>query len=92
MVGSVGKRSDLGLGGEAGWEWDEAVLLRQRVTGQGSAPGFLLSLSVGWDLGTRIRGLLITLLPASFSLPNLTLWLPWRPPSPASLSRCLFSN
>lgn len=62
------------------------------LQGQGSAPEFLLFLSVGGDLGTRIKGLLTTLLPASFSLPNLTPWLPWRPPSPASLSRCLFSS
>lgn len=92
VVGRVGKRLDLGSCGEAGWEKDEAILLRQRVMGAGlcsKIPSFFLS---GWGFGNQDWGLLTTLLPASFSLSHLTPWPPGRPPSPASLSRCLFSS
>lgn len=65
-------------------------MLRQRVGGR-AVSGFLLSLS-GWGFGNQDGGLLTTLLPASFSLPHLTPWPPGRPPSPASLFRCLFSS
>lgn len=92
VVGRVGKRLDLGSGGEAGWERDEAILLRQRVMGAGlcsKIPSFFLNV---WGFGNQDWGLLTTLLPASFSLSHLTPWPPGRPLSPASLSRCLFSS
>lgn len=67
-------------------------MLRQRVTGQGSAPGFLHSPSVGGGLGTRIG----VCLPPCFLLlsayPTSPHGPPGRPPGLASLSRCLFSS
>lgn len=91
-MGSVEKRLDLSSHGETGWEGDEAILLQQRVMGAGLCsriPSFSLR---GWGFGNQGWGLLTTLLPASFTLSHLTPWLPRRPPSPASLSRCLFSS
>lgn len=69
----MGKRLDLGSGGRAGWEGDEAVLLRQRVIGAGFCSrilSFFLS-GCGWGFGNQEWGLAHH--PAS-NLSHLTTW------------------
>lgn len=61
----------LGLVG-AGWEGDEAILLRQGYGDRALLQDFFFSLSRP-GFGNQDWALLSTLLPASFSLPHFTL-------------------
>lgn len=79
-------RLDLGSHGEAGWEGDEAILLRQRVMGAGLCSRISsFSLSAWWGLGNQDGGVAHHLASCFFHPAPPHPLAPWEAPKPSFL-------